>query len=403
MFTAHDENGNNVYIEDIEKAHSFYCPVCGGQLIVKKGKIRDWHFAHVSGECEDSWKYDMSEWHLAWQEKFPKECREITITHKGEKHRADVLVGKTVVEFQHSPMSCGEFQERNQFYTRAGYKIVWIFDFQDEYYDDKIYINPRKENDNSWIWNWAHQTFCGFLPQKHRDILLFFEIDDGELLHIKWFPDDSNKYFYTDEMSIKEINDIADALSPLRKMRKETGFCVHDLYDEIYTDTYYGRGLEEAEVFNCPKGKAIIENCYFCSHYGEYGCTGKFDNILEGWNNETDKVLKIAKDDYGIIRNVVIFKNGESKSISYLPSKVGYTLFELVYNTESSCIIVENVRTRNQFKIGTRYFQWNRNIQIEGYFRKDGRFDFPEPIPANRKPIYYANKPEWIITWKSEQ
>ena len=402
MVTAHDENGNNVNIEDAEKGHSYYCPVCGGQLIVKQGEIRDWHFAHVSGECEDSWNYDMSEWHLAWQEKFPKECREITITHNGEKHRADVLVGKTVVEFQHSPMSCWEFRERNRFYTKAGYKIVWIFDFQDEYYDDKIRINPRKGNDNSWIWNWAHQTFYGFLPQEHKDVFLFFEIDDGNLIHVIWFYD-SNKYFGTDEMSIEDIKDIKNALSPFRELRKETGFCIYDLYDRIYTGPYYGCEYDEAEVFNCPKGKAILENCHFCSHNREYGCVGKFCNILDGWDNKTDKVLNIEKDEYEIVRKVVIFKNGKKETFSYWPSKVGYTLFELVYNTKSLWIIVENVRTRNQFKIETLYFQQNRNAQIKGYFRKDSNFDFPEAIPANRKPIWYANRPEWIITWESER
>lgn len=44
------------------------------------------------------------------------------------KHRADVVVGKTVIEFQHSNISPEIFQKRSRFYIELGYKVIWVFD-----------------------------------------------------------------------------------------------------------------------------------------------------------------------------------------------------------------------------------------------------------------------------------
>ena len=60
----------------------------------------------------DDWKYDMSEWHRGWQSRFPENVREIVVEHRGECHRADILMGGYVIEFQHSPISAGEFERR---------------------------------------------------------------------------------------------------------------------------------------------------------------------------------------------------------------------------------------------------------------------------------------------------
>lgn len=73
----------------------------------------------------DDWKYDMSEWHRNWQNRFPESTREVVIEYKGESHRADILTGGYVIEFQHSPITSTEFERRNLFYTKAGYKVTY--------------------------------------------------------------------------------------------------------------------------------------------------------------------------------------------------------------------------------------------------------------------------------------
>lgn len=53
-------------------------------------------------------------------------------------HRADVLVDRTVVEFQHSILSPSVFDDRNNFYLNLGYKVVWVFDISNLYKNGKI-------------------------------------------------------------------------------------------------------------------------------------------------------------------------------------------------------------------------------------------------------------------------
>ena len=115
---------HRVHAFDAEKGQEYYCPVCGNQVIPRQGEVNSWHFAHVTS-CMDDWKYDMSEWHRGWQSRFPENVREIVVEHRGECHRADILMGGYAIEFQHSPISAGEFERRNKFYTRAGYKVIW--------------------------------------------------------------------------------------------------------------------------------------------------------------------------------------------------------------------------------------------------------------------------------------
>lgn len=115
---------HRVHALDAEKGQEYYCPVCGNQVIPRQGEVNSWHFAHVTS-CVDDWKYDMSEWHRNWQNRFPESTREVVIEYKGESHRADILTGGCVIEFQHSPITSTEFERRNLFYTKAGYKVTY--------------------------------------------------------------------------------------------------------------------------------------------------------------------------------------------------------------------------------------------------------------------------------------
>ena len=71
MLIANDKYGNRVSIENALSKGEYFCPVCGSPLIVKnKGKKKHPHYVHRNlMECD--WG-DMSEWHIAWQERFPE-------------------------------------------------------------------------------------------------------------------------------------------------------------------------------------------------------------------------------------------------------------------------------------------------------------------------------------------
>ena len=131
MFIALDKDKNKISINDATMGEEYFCPICFEPLIVRaeNSDLVAKHFAHKRGtQCTDDWKYEMSEWHLAWQNKFPVECREVVMENEGEKHRADVFIHNIVIEFQHSPITYEDFTKRNLFYIKCGYEIVWIFD-----------------------------------------------------------------------------------------------------------------------------------------------------------------------------------------------------------------------------------------------------------------------------------
>ena len=189
---------HRVHAFDAEKGQEYYCPVCGNQVIPRQGEVNSWHFAHVTS-CMDDWKYDMSEWHRGWQSRFPENVREIVVEHRGECHRADILMGGYVIEFQHSPISAGEFERRNKFYTRAGYKVIWVFD--ETYAFGNEYISSSLDDENKFVWKWPNRVLASVVPQRSTDIAVVLQLtedhdDDGceWLVKVEWAIVDDDGY-----------------------------------------------------------------------------------------------------------------------------------------------------------------------------------------------------------------
>lgn len=138
-----------------------------------------WHFAHKADECADLWHYDMSEWHLAMQEHFPEEQREVVVRYNGQIHRADILKDDMVIEFQHSPIAIDELRERNSFYRAAGYKVAWVLDFSEQYGTGAIADVPR--NDDALMYKWNNpKRYLNCLPrpkEENREIITYFYLD----------------------------------------------------------------------------------------------------------------------------------------------------------------------------------------------------------------------------------
>ena len=98
------------------------CPGCRGDVIAKCGEIIQWHWSHVSAEC-DSWGDGESDWHIGWKDRFPPELQEVFM---GE-HRADVKGACGVLEVQASPISTETIQEREEFYG----EMAWMLKGED--------------------------------------------------------------------------------------------------------------------------------------------------------------------------------------------------------------------------------------------------------------------------------
>lgn len=178
MEFALNRNNYRIHAFNANKQDEYFCPLCHRKVILRRGRINVEHFAHLS-RCEDTWNYDMSEWHSQWQQQFPKKNQEVIIEFNGEKHRADVMACGYVIEFQHSPITAEEFNERNQFYLSYGKKVVWIFDLSDEFNSGRIecYEEWSSNNDNGgkFKWNYPKRFLQNYLPQDNNDIIVFFQ------------------------------------------------------------------------------------------------------------------------------------------------------------------------------------------------------------------------------------
>ena len=186
MVVALDVNKNRVHIDNTIARESYFCPCCGGELIRKMGEERQHHFAHRQNtECSDSWagSYDMSEWHQQWQSCYPVCNQEIQLNLGKVRHRADVLTGKTVVEFQHSHITMTNFSNRNYFYTSLGYKVVWLFDLREEYTSGKLKRADGSSTD--FVWSRPLSALKNFdLRTSQADIFFQLSDDDDSIIRV---------------------------------------------------------------------------------------------------------------------------------------------------------------------------------------------------------------------------
>lgn len=212
MLFASDYNDNRVHIDETHSNQEYYCPYCGAPLITKKGDVRQHHFAHKQNHvCSDTWAhsgpsgYDVSPWHNEWQSLFPKENQEVKLVLGDTKHRADVLIDRTVVEFQHSIMPVAAFDNRNNFYFNLGYKVVWLFDLSDLYGNGQL--TYRSEGD-CLVFDWKNpkKAFNSYDIQSGC-IDLFFQLSDSEdacIVRVRDVSQDGFEQFSTSQFISKD-------------------------------------------------------------------------------------------------------------------------------------------------------------------------------------------------------
>lgn len=125
MRYAVDENKSK--IEVTFSGERAKCPNCNSIVIGRKGSFKVKHWYHKSKTNCDSWSEPITEWHLKWQNFFPKEYREVSIQKDGaiKTHRADIrLKNGLVIEVQNSPISIEQIEERESFYGKEN--MIWI-------------------------------------------------------------------------------------------------------------------------------------------------------------------------------------------------------------------------------------------------------------------------------------
>lgn len=211
MQVALDHNDNRTHIKDSHSNEAYYCPSCGAPLSTKKGNKKQHHFAHKPHhECSDSWetakKYDTSEWHNNWQNKYPKENQEIVISLGKIKHRGDIITGRTVVEFQNSIITHQDFEDRNNFYNNAGYKLIWLFNLTNLIEKKEINYFIEKDNNIKFTWKNPKKAFNSY-DISNGTIDLFFQINNdnkNSIIKVNKISKFGFEEFYTDKLLSKE-------------------------------------------------------------------------------------------------------------------------------------------------------------------------------------------------------
>lgn len=371
MFVALNKEKRRIDIKDAAIEDELYCPICGKELIKKSGNIRIAHFAHRAGECTDKWNYDMSEWHYNWQEQFPSENREVVFEKDGKKHRADIFIKNTIIEFQHSKLSEKEFKERNNFYLSLGYKVIWVFDVIEDFSNEKIY----NQNSNIYLWNNPIKTFLNF--EENKNLIVFLQTTKNTWDYDKYYFAKNdfydyggtllktrcrsvyNDYSYFECDKILEDIDIISAYTSTKKNKLiQIDEKTKIKYDVLISDKIYYHSKQynpNSVKLYCPMvNKYINDNecMHACAHLNSNNnrCIYRFQKLLR---SNIEQIIEVKKDKNDRVSKIccIINKNKVYINFSAMPLNQG-TILEL-WNEHRELIEARffNVKTGASVKV----------------------------------------------------
>lgn len=409
MLFALDKEGNKVHINSADRREDYFCPCCGSKMILKNGSVRIAHFAHRSESfCKDSWHYDMTEWHYDWQRKFPKECQEVVKEYGGEKHMADVLIekNKAVFEFQHSQLSPDEFEERNDFYNKLGYKVIWIFDVVEQYWNESI-DNYR---DDLWFWKHPRRTFDYYnYNNKKVELYLQIDVDDVSLIKVTWCTEDKGlARFATDGIEYDESS-IVDMFSEKSDTSRK-GYKISELFDRMIElnhqdHTTYYLGCPISKTHKCADWNIDIPSrmydeimpCTECKYQYPTNCQEEIICRKRFMDLPLDKDVTVKienKDEYGFINRISYIDNGKIKYLDIPTFEGNFTknIFE-IWNDDYAFAIFRNVRTDIYVKITKNpKEQYSKYHKVYGWFSKD-----KHSFDGKSCELYDVGKSEWVL------
>lgn len=279
MYFAIDKDGKRISAYNAEKNKEYRCSYCGRNLILRQGSINIAHFAHEKEDCVDDWHYDMSEWHYSMQARFPEAQRERVVEFCGEKHRADILLGNKVIEFQHSPISIDELEERNAFYNNAGYSVAWVFDVQEQYDYGQI---EDVDYADALMYKWKNPKRylkCFPAPKEYEKKLM---------IYLYWIDDDGYEMFNRVIWSSLDEDDCPDFK---RFIVSERGISSKDIESKLNVEEFFETkddllkkrlsslkcryNIKRCGVKGYPKDTYVCPryNRFGLQRYGEQGCS----------------------------------------------------------------------------------------------------------------------------------
>lgn len=210
-------NENNEKIEPKYSGQRALCPGCKTEVTGKIYSERKNHWAHLKTDC-DNWYEPISDWHLFWQNKFPKENQEITLFDENNKefHRADIMLDNgIVIEVQNSPIAIKEVSQRENFYNKNG--LIWILNaknliprssYCNHFYPNKCQIKISFLTEYYSKFD-AEEIIKGLLERDYYSLQFFKKNNTKESIEYEFV---SNKIVDTDsdktsfEYSIESLN-----------------------------------------------------------------------------------------------------------------------------------------------------------------------------------------------------
>lgn len=373
MLKAIDGFGVSVTIDAAEEGKTYYCPICKQALIQKRGEIREHHFSHIGPKgankknyvpCSDKWHYDKTDWHIQWQKRFSDESYEKVLEFEGKKHIADVLVGDIVIEFQHSNISIEEFRDRNEFYTKCGYKVIWIFDLIEEYNNGRIRLDEWK--DNCYHWTYVKKLFRELELEKEKAILFFQSsdeeenIDEAACLEKVSKSYDDFKIFYTDSRCWLTINEFVKKAKEapngffiekaIKKLSQEQITSVKDgkTIFELWNRNYSGMIVQ-----NLCNGKEMVINgkdgeMYRSDHHPYGNIVGKYSNRNYDGSYYYSDYYNVWDADKPIWKVKKVFYEEEKQIVEISGGK---TLKELLQTIQQTGKLLVCLRTNRAYVI----------------------------------------------------
>ena len=410
MFVALNKNKKRVHISSVLDNEKYYCPICGEELRTRQGDTNAHHFAHKNNSnCleRDGWHYDMSDWHYDWQNQFPVDNQEIVFTKNN----------KTVIEFQHSPITEAEFNDRNDFYKSLGHKVIWIFDVIDR---DIEYLHDSNNDERLISWKnpirFLKKLDCNdlnldvFLQMKegnwyrqpnYKDIKDFQQLDiEGNIIKISDNQFDGLSTFISDDFysDIEIIDTYYDLkLHNKKKYAYKHNVNIHKLSDEIYNyeiDTFYGF------YGYCPMTKNELYNhkeCHGCGYLDTscMRCTYRFKDIIKENISEIYDI-KYDRDGRIIFLDLEIDNQRKKYQLKPLPS---YTKTLLEFSEKiSNFNVARFVNTENVKTVQLSQYNMKQLIATKKCY---GRLcsDEYQKASSSEFEIFGWNKPVWLLTW----
>lgn len=426
MVIAYDKDKNRVHVDDVVRGQLYYCQTCGEELSIKRGNIRSHHFSHKNTSLCDGWHYDMSEWHGLWQKQFPIENQEVVFEFEGKKHRADVFINNTVIEFQHSKLSFEEFNNRNDFYNSLGYKVIWIFDAVDAYEngDIKVYM----DND-CFRWN---NALINFKYYDNNMVDMFFQefdniwtalpdyknssLHNNDLIEYAWLHhiDSINNvgpqtccstgknnlydYQFIDKfVSVKFLHD--GSFDNTLEMKKKN-YTMNDVSDAIFNP--YEEIFENGFTW-CPEVKHFVnpcDECHACIHLSENNdrCKYRFEKLLA---RGFDRIISISYSFYGKIEYIIVIKGNQRFKITY--EEIPYGVFNIkeAFEDKSNTQIIRLRNIDTGWKVQINRYNYRRMLKTKKCY---GKVQAPNndsfTYSKNEMEIYGFMERKWELIWR---